>query len=172
MADRHSCNSLRFFWNLTNCRLQQKNPTTVDSWSTFKKKSRNSRFIVKSRLSTSRLDINHIRNMHVAIYYWCATQTMESSPGPFIFAVQYSVPFIHHITIHALAYATRIWQLTQKNGPHVTLVYTCLPFSSVYDSFSCQSKTQQWLQEVAMHFPTPDIDVIEPYITTTTIYEL
>jgi hypothetical protein len=44
-----------FFENLTNCRLQKKNPTTVDSWSTFKKKSRNSRFIVKSRLSTSRL---------------------------------------------------------------------------------------------------------------------
>jgi hypothetical protein len=35
--------------------FKKKNPTTVDSWSIFKKKSRNSRFIVKSRLSTSRL---------------------------------------------------------------------------------------------------------------------
>ena len=55
VADPRSCNSLLFSRKLTNCRLKKKNPTTVDSWSTFIKKSRNSRFIVKSRLSTSRL---------------------------------------------------------------------------------------------------------------------
>jgi hypothetical protein len=42
VADPRSCNSLLFSRKLTNCRL-------------LKKKSRNSQFIVKSRLSTSRL---------------------------------------------------------------------------------------------------------------------
>jgi hypothetical protein len=61
VADPRSCNSFNsikiyvFFETWPTVDSKKKNPTTVDSWSTFKKKSRNSRFIVKSRLSTSRL---------------------------------------------------------------------------------------------------------------------